>query len=98
MLYTNKISVHCLTDLKFQIKYSKIGINVVLIIKNLKLDTKLHCRACRLVSNLSECRWHVKELCDAGVVKALVPHLILKTNTQTYCMAIRAVRYKIILV
>ncbi|XP_050457379.1 armadillo repeat-containing protein 5 isoform X1 [Cataglyphis hispanica] len=79
-------------DVREKIKHSKIGINVVLIIKNLKLDTKLHCRACRLVSNLSECRWHVKELCDAGVLKALMPLLILKTNMQTYCMAIRAVR------
>ncbi|CAL1688770.1 unnamed protein product [Lasius platythorax] len=79
-------------DVREKVKNSKIGINVVLIIKNLKLDTKLHCRACRLVSNLSECSWHVKELCDAGVVKALIPLLILKTSTQTYCMAVRAMR------
>ncbi|GAB1861398.1 Peroxidase [Camponotus japonicus] len=79
-------------DVREKVKDSKIGINVVLIIKNLKLDTKLHCRACRLVSNLSECSWHVKKLCEAGVVKALVPLLELKTNTQTYCMAVRAMR------
>ncbi|XP_072746397.1 uncharacterized protein Rnb [Anoplolepis gracilipes] len=79
-------------DVREKVKNSKIGVNVVLIIKNLKLDTKLHCRACRLVSNLSECSWHVKELCNAGVVKALIPLLMLKTNTQTYCMAVRAIR------
>ncbi|XP_029162891.1 LOW QUALITY PROTEIN: armadillo repeat-containing protein 5 [Nylanderia fulva] len=79
-------------DVREKVKDTKIGINVVLIIKNLQLDTKLHCRACRLISNLSESSWHVKELCDAGVVKALVPLLILKTSTQTYCMAIRAMR------
>lgn len=68
----------------------------MLIIENLKLNAMLHCRACRLVSNLSECSWHAKELCNAGVMKALVALLTSKTDVQTYCMAIRAVRYKII--
>ena len=57
----------------------------------------LHCRACRLVSNLSECSWHAKELCDAGIIKTLMALLTSKTDVQTYCMAIRAVRYIIVL-
>jgi len=69
----------------------------VRIIENLELNAMLHCRACRLVSNLSECSWHAKELCNAGVMKALVLLLTSKTDIQTYCMAIRAVRYKIFL-
>lgn len=68
----------------------------MLIIENLELNAMLHCRACRLVSNLSECSWHAKELCNAGVMKALVALLTSKTDIQTYCMAIRAVRYKIV--
>lgn len=67
----------------------------MLIIENLEWNAMLHCRACRLVSNLSECSWHAKELCNAGVIKALVALLTSKTDVQTYCMAIRAVRYEI---
>ncbi|XP_011645188.1 armadillo repeat-containing protein 5-like, partial [Pogonomyrmex barbatus] len=76
----------------FQVKRSKIGFNVVLIIKNLDLDEKLHCRACRLISNLCKCSWHAKELCNAGVLEALTVLLMSKIDRQTYCMAIRAIR------
>lgn len=79
-------------DVREKVRNSRIGFNVVLIIENLELNAMLHCRACRLVSNLSECSWHAKELCDAGVIKALVTLLTSKTDIQTYCMAIRAVR------
>ncbi|EGI67349.1 PREDICTED: armadillo repeat-containing protein 5-like [Acromyrmex echinatior] len=79
-------------DVREKIRNSKIRFNIVLILENLELNTMLHCRACRLVSNLSECSWHAKELCDAGIMKTLVALLMSKTDVQTYCMAIRAVR------
>ncbi|KYM95607.1 Armadillo repeat-containing protein 5 [Cyphomyrmex costatus] len=83
----------CMTDdVREKVRNSKITFNVVFILENLELNAMLHCRACRLVSNLSECSWHAKELCDAGVIKALVALLTSKTDVQTYCMAIRAVR------
>nr|XP_012223821.1 PREDICTED: armadillo repeat-containing protein 5 [Linepithema humile] len=75
-----------------KVRSSEIGSNVVLIIKNSKLDNRLHCRACRLVSNLSECSWHAKVLYNTGIVEALKELLMSKTSTQTYCMAVRAVR------
>ncbi|TGZ49442.1 uncharacterized protein Rnb [Temnothorax longispinosus] len=83
----------CMTDdVREKVKNSKIGFNVVFVIENLEWNAMLHCRACRLVSNLSECSWHAEELCNAGVMKALVTLLTSKTDVQTYCMAVRAVR------
>ncbi|XP_011873921.1 PREDICTED: uncharacterized protein LOC105565385 [Vollenhovia emeryi] len=83
----------CMTDdVRKKVRNSKIGFNVVLIIENLESNAMLHCRACRLVGNLSECRWHAEKLCNAGVIKALVALLQSKTDEQTYCMAVRAVR------
>ncbi|XP_011175415.1 armadillo repeat-containing protein 5 [Solenopsis invicta] len=79
-------------DVRKKVRNSKIEFNVLLIIENLEQNAMLHCRACRLVSNLSECSWHAKEMCDAGIMKALVALLTSKTNVDTYCMAIRAVR------
>lgn len=67
------------------------------IIENLEWNSMLHCRAYRLVGNLSECSWHAEELCNAGVMKPLVALLTSKTDVQNYCMAVRAVRYKIVL-
>ncbi|RLU27291.1 hypothetical protein DMN91_001092 [Ooceraea biroi] len=79
-------------DAREKVKSSKIGSNIISIIKNLKLDSKLHCRACRLVSNLSECSWHANKLYDAGVVETLTALLKSKTDMQTYLMAVRAIR------
>lgn len=56
------------------------------------MSDNLHCRACRLIGNLSDCSWHAKAFYDAGVVPALYEILKNKANTQTYLMAIRAVR------
>jgi len=58
------------------------------------MNGKLHCRACRLISNLSECSWHANKLYDAGVVEILAVLLKSKTDMQTYLMIIRAIRYK----
>jgi hypothetical protein len=63
------------------------------ILKNLKVSDNLHCRACRLVGNLSECSWHAKTFYNAGAIQALQDVLRTKANTQTYLMAIRAVRH-----
>lgn len=62
--------------------------------KNHTLDSTVHCRACRLVGNLSECSWHAKSLYNDGVVESLTTFLKLKINKQTYLMAVRAIRYK----
>lgn len=76
-----------------QVKGSKIASRVVSIIKHIKLGNTLHCRACRLIGNLSECDWHAKSLCEAGAIQALVNLLQLDTNMQTYLMGVRAIRY-----
>ncbi|XP_029052676.1 armadillo repeat-containing protein 5 [Osmia bicornis bicornis] len=80
------------SDAREKVKGSKIASRVVSIIKHIKLENALHCRACRLIGNLSECNWHAKSLCEAGVVQALVALLKLDTNMQTYLMGVRAIR------
>ncbi|KOC67114.1 Armadillo repeat-containing protein 5 [Habropoda laboriosa] len=79
-------------DAREKVKGSKIANRVVSILKHIKLGNTLHCRACRLIGNLSECEWHAKSLCEAGVIQALVDCLQLDTNMQTYLMGVRAIR------
>ncbi|XP_003704054.2 BTB/POZ domain-containing protein Rnb [Megachile rotundata] len=80
------------SDAREKVRGSKIANRVVSIIKHIKLENTLHCRACRLIGNLSECDWHAKSLCEAGAVQALVNLLQLDTNMQTYLMGVRAIR------
>ncbi|CAL7947352.1 unnamed protein product [Xylocopa violacea] len=80
------------SDAREKVKGSKIACRVVSIIKHIKLGNTIHCRACRLIGNLSECEWHAKSLCEAGAIQALVDLLQLETNIQTYLMGIRAIR------
>ncbi|XP_076278500.1 BTB/POZ domain-containing protein Rnb [Lasioglossum baleicum] len=80
------------SDAREKVRGSKIACNVVSIIKYIKLESTLHCRACRLIGNLSECDWHAKSLCNAGAIQAIVDLLQLDTNMQTYLMGVRAIR------
>ncbi|XP_012349280.1 armadillo repeat-containing protein 5 [Apis florea] len=80
------------SDAREKVKGSKIATHVISIIKHIKLGNSLHCRACRLIGNLSECDWHAKSLCEAGAVQALVDLLQLDIYMQTYLMGIRAIR------
>ncbi|CAK9809483.1 Armadillo repeat-containing protein 5 [Anthophora plagiata] len=80
------------SDAREKVKGSKIANRVVSILKHIKLGNTLQCRACRLIGNLSECDWHAKSLCEAGVIQALVDLLHLDTNMQTYLMGVRAIR------
>ncbi|XP_043254463.1 armadillo repeat-containing protein 5 [Colletes gigas] len=83
----------CMTsDARQKVRGSKIANNVVSIIKHIKLENTIHCRACRLIGNLSECDWHAKSLCQAGAIEALVNLLQLDLNMQTYLMGVRAIR------
>jgi len=66
---------------------------MVSIIKNPIIEGKVHCRACRLISNLAECSWYANKLYHAGVIEPLVVLLKSKTDMQTYIMIIRAIRY-----
>lgn len=67
---------------------------MTVIIKNPKLNSKIYCRAYRLIGNLSKCSWHAKVLYTAGVVKALEQCLLKnsKINIEwfTHLMAVRA--------
>ncbi|XP_076653762.1 BTB/POZ domain-containing protein Rnb isoform X2 [Halictus rubicundus] len=80
------------SDAREKVRGSKIAVNVVSVIKYIKLESTLHCRACRLIGNLSECDWHAKSLCNAGAIQAIVDLLQLDTNMQTYLMSVRAIR------
>ncbi|XP_060811648.1 armadillo repeat-containing protein 5 [Bombus pascuorum] len=80
------------SDAREKVRGSKIASRVVSIIKHIKLENTIHCRACRLIGNLSESDWHAKSLCEAGAVQALINLLQLDTYMQTYLMAVRAVR------
>ncbi|KAK2581865.1 hypothetical protein KPH14_002328 [Odynerus spinipes] len=80
------------SDVREEVKGTKIGYYVLYIIKNLKLNSTLHCRACRLIGNLCECGWHAKSLYEAGSIHALSNLLQSKTNMQTYLMVVRAIR------
>lgn len=66
---------------------------MVSIIKHIKLGNNIHCRACRLIGNLSESDYHAKSLCEVGAIQALVDLLQLDTYMQTYLMGVRAIRY-----
>lgn len=76
----------------FQVRESNIGDNVIYIMKNHALDSAIHCRACRLVGNLSECSWHAEILYNGGVVMPLTMFLNIKTKWITSLTAIRAIR------
>ncbi|OAD58302.1 Armadillo repeat-containing protein 5 [Eufriesea mexicana] len=80
------------SDAREKVKGSKIVSRVVTIIKHIKLGNTIHCRACRLIGNLSECNWHAKSLYEAGAIQALVDLLQLDIYMQTYLMGIRAIR------
>nr|XP_033322147.1 armadillo repeat-containing protein 5 [Megalopta genalis] len=80
------------SDAREKVRGSKIANNIVSIIKYIKLESTLQCRACRLIGNLSECDWHAKSFCKAGAIQAIVDLLQLNTNTQTYLMSVRAIR------
>ncbi|KZC13265.1 Armadillo repeat-containing protein 5 [Dufourea novaeangliae] len=80
------------SDAREKVRGSKIASSVVSIIKYIKLGNTLHCRACRLIGNLSECDWHAKSLCEAGAIQALVDLLQLDINMQTHLMGVRAIR------
>ncbi|KAL0099280.1 hypothetical protein PUN28_020093 [Cardiocondyla obscurior] len=82
----------CLTDdMRKKARDSNIDDYAVIILKDPRNAT-LHCRACRLISNLSRCSWHAEKLCNCGVVTGLKIILKSKTDTWTHSMAIRAVR------
>ncbi|XP_014488960.1 PREDICTED: armadillo repeat-containing protein 5-like [Dinoponera quadriceps] len=80
------------SDAREKVQGSNIGDNIIHIMKNHTLDSKVHCRACRLVGNLSECKWHAEALYNGGVIEPLTTFLKLQTNRQTYLTAIRAIR------
>ncbi|XP_078044752.1 BTB/POZ domain-containing protein Rnb isoform X2 [Augochlora pura] len=80
------------SDAREKVRGSKIANNVVSIIKCIKIDGTLHCRACRLIGNLSECEWHAKSFCEAGAIQAIADLLQLNTNMQTYLTSVRAIR------
>lgn len=71
---------------------TKIASYVVWIAKNLDSGETMHCRACRLMGNLSESNNHARALCEAGAIVALTEILRSKSNAQTLGMAVRAVR------
>ncbi|XP_033361195.1 armadillo repeat-containing protein 5 [Bombus vosnesenskii] len=80
------------SDAREKVRGSRIAIYVVSIVKYMKLNSSMVCRACRLIGNLSECDWHAKSLCEAGAIQALINLLQLDTYVYIYLMAIRAVR------
>ncbi|KAG7208927.1 hypothetical protein KM043_015106 [Ampulex compressa] len=83
----------CMTyEARDKVRGSKINNYVVHIIKTQALGNSLHCRACRLIGNLSELESHAKTLCDVGAIQALTSLLQEKANMQTYLMAVRAIR------
>ncbi|CAD6205679.1 GSCOCG00009963001-RA-CDS [Cotesia congregata] len=76
-----------------QVHETSIANNVVWIIKNLSPGLTLHCRACRLIGNMSDSKRHTKALCEAGVIVALKGIILdAKTSTPTLLMSIRALR------
>ncbi|KAK1133789.1 hypothetical protein K0M31_011579 [Melipona bicolor] len=80
------------SDAREKVKGSKIASRVVSIINHIKLGNNIHCRACRLIGNLSESDYHAKSLCEVGAIQALVDLLQLDTYMQTYLMGVRAIR------
>ncbi|XP_076675105.1 BTB/POZ domain-containing protein Rnb isoform X1 [Andrena cerasifolii] len=83
----------CMTaDAREKVRGSKIASHVVSVVKHVSFGSTLHCRACRLIGNLSECDWHARSLCEVGAIQALVDLLQLDTNMQTYLMGVRAIR------
>ncbi|XP_015185969.1 PREDICTED: armadillo repeat-containing protein 5 [Polistes dominula] len=81
-----------ISDAREEVKGTRIGYYIICIMKKLKSDSAIQCRACRLIGNLSECSWHAKSLYEAGSIQELSKLLQSKTNTQTYLMVIRAIR------
>lgn len=77
---------------RYELRDSKLKEYIISILKDLRLSSTIHCRACRLVSNLSECSWHAESLYNAGVVEPLAALLRINTVKQTYIMAVRALR------
>lgn len=76
-----------------QVRNTKVVPNTLWILNNLNVNDNLHCRACRLIGNLSDCSFHAKAFFEAGAIQSLNDLLHTKANAQTYSMAIRAVRY-----
>ncbi|KAI4495640.1 hypothetical protein M0802_008475 [Mischocyttarus mexicanus] len=81
-----------ISDAREEVKGTKIAYYILCIIKKLKSDSAIQCRACRLIGNLSECSWHAKTLYEAGSIQELSKLLQSETNMQTYLMVIRAIR------
>ncbi|KAJ8679925.1 hypothetical protein QAD02_015712 [Eretmocerus hayati] len=80
------------SDARQEVRDTNIIKYTLWILRNLKVSDNLHCRACRLVGNLSDCTRHAKGFFDAGIIEALHDVLTTSANSQTYMMAIRAVR------
>lgn len=71
---------------------TKLSSHTLFLLRNIRSAANLHCRACRLLGNLSECSWHAKNFFDLGAIDVLEKILKNKSTGQTYSMSIRAIR------
>ncbi|XP_051162423.1 armadillo repeat-containing protein 5 [Leptopilina boulardi] len=79
-------------EIREKVRAPKIAIYTLWIIRNLEGSYNLHCRAVRLIGNLSECSWHAKSFCDQKAVGVLTDILHSKTYTEVHIMTVRAIR------
>ncbi|XP_058803227.1 armadillo repeat-containing protein 5 [Phymastichus coffea] len=80
------------SDVRQQVQDTNIVSYTLWILNNLEVGDTLHCRACRLIGNLSDCISYAKAFYNAGAIQSLNYVLRTKANQQTYTMAIRAIR------
>ncbi|XP_034941808.1 uncharacterized protein Rnb [Chelonus insularis] len=80
------------SSIREEVRDSKLAHNVIWIIKNINSNGTLHCRACRLISNLVQSERHATIFCEAGVINVLNGIIIDSTSSSTLLMAVRAVR------